>query len=71
MPATVVVPVQSAEQPAEQRPVTPDQPGVRQEAKPAPKADRIRESSMQRLADSIRPGLTVQEQPPYVLSVKP
>ncbi|MGN1252502.1 MAG: FtsL-like putative cell division protein [Muribaculaceae bacterium] len=32
---------------------------------------RIRESSMQRLADSIRPGLTVQEQPPYVLSVKP
>ena len=28
---------------------------------------RIRESAMQELADSIRPGLTVQEQPPYHL----
>lgn len=26
---------------------------------------RIRESAMQQLADSIHPGLTVQEQPPY------
>ncbi|MDD5839320.1 MAG: FtsL-like putative cell division protein [Muribaculaceae bacterium] len=32
---------------------------------------RIRESAMQRLADSIRPGLTVQEQPPYELNAKP
>lgn len=31
---------------------------------------RIRESSMQHLADSLRLGLTVQEQPPYTLSRK-
>lgn len=30
---------------------------------------RIRESSMSELADSIRPGLAVQQQPPYVLSL--
>lgn len=29
---------------------------------------RIRESAMQELADSIHPGLTVQEQPPFHLS---
>lgn len=28
---------------------------------------RIRESAMQQLADSVMPGLTVQEQPPYKL----
>lgn len=28
---------------------------------------RIRESSMAALADSVRPGLSVQQQPPYVL----
>lgn len=28
---------------------------------------RIRESAMQQLADSVRPGLQVQEQPPYRL----
>ena len=28
---------------------------------------RIRESAMQQLVDTVRPGLTVQEQPPFVL----
>ncbi|MDE5942248.1 MAG: hypothetical protein K2H14_09070 [Muribaculaceae bacterium] len=32
---------------------------------------RIRESSMQQMVDSLRLGLTVQEQPPYRLSRKP
>lgn len=32
---------------------------------------RIRESSMQRMVDSIHPGLTVQEQPPYELTSQP
>lgn len=59
VPATVVVPVQSAEQPAEQRPVTPDQPGVRQEVKPAPKADRIREDIFFAISSA---QLTPQEQ---------
>ena len=31
---------------------------------------RIRESSMAHIADSIRPGLRVQQQPPYVLELK-
>ena len=30
---------------------------------------RIRESSMQALADTVKPGLTVQEQPPYLLKL--
>lgn len=30
---------------------------------------RIRESSMSALADSIRPGLAVQQQPPFILSL--
>lgn len=30
---------------------------------------RIRESSMTRMADSIQPGLAVQTQPPYVITV--
>ena len=30
---------------------------------------RIRESAMTALADSIRPGLAVQQQPPFVLSL--
>ena len=31
---------------------------------------RIRESSMAALADSVRPGLSVQQQPPYVLHLE-
>lgn len=31
---------------------------------------RIRESSMTALADSVRPGLAVQQQPPFVLSIE-
>lgn len=30
---------------------------------------RIRESSMAALADSIRPGLAVQQQPPFIISL--
>jgi ascorbate-specific PTS system EIIC-type component UlaA len=32
---------------------------------------RIRESAMQHLADSIHPGLCVQEQPPFTLTLDP